>query len=110
MSKGAKSCGVTQSAASQHVQEVERRLGAPLLDRSQRPLELTPAGKLYADFCRDEMCREDEFQLAHERLKQEVESTVRVASIYSTGLSERSRLSEQVSASHPTARLEVEYM
>src|ERR1035438_7071394 len=44
MSKGAKLCGVTQSAASQHVQEVERRLGAPLLDRAKRPLELTPAG------------------------------------------------------------------
>ena len=110
MSKGAKLCGVTQSAASQHVQEVERRLGASLLDRSKRPLELTPAGKLYADFCRDVMRQEDEFQLALERLKQEVESTVHVASIYSVGLSEMSRLSEEFSASHPTARLEVEYM
>jgi DNA-binding transcriptional LysR family regulator len=110
MSKGAKVCGVTQSAASQHVQEMERRLGAPLLDRSKRPLELTPAGKLYADFCRDVMQQEDEFQLALERLKLEVEGTVRVASIYSVGLSEMSRLSEEFSASHPTARLEVEYM
>jgi DNA-binding transcriptional LysR family regulator len=110
MSKGAKVCGVTQSAASQHVQEVERRLGASLLDRSQRPLELTPAGKLYADFCRDVMRQDDEFQLALERLKQEVESTVRVSSIYSIGLSEMSRLSEEFSSSHPTARLEVEYM
>jgi DNA-binding transcriptional LysR family regulator len=110
MSKGAKLCGVTQSAASQHVQEVERRLGAPLLDRSKRPLELTPAGKLYADFCRDVMRQEDEFQLALERLKLDVEGTVRVASIYSVGLSEMSRLSEEFAASHPTARLEVEYM
>jgi len=110
MSKGAKVCGVTQSAASQHVQEVERRLGAPLLDRSKRPLEMTPAGKLYADFCRDVLRQEDEFQLALERLKREVEGTVRVASIYSVGLSEMSRLSEEYSASHPTARLEVEYM
>ncbi len=92
------------------MQEVERRLGAPLLDRSKRPLELTPAGKLYADFCRDVMRQEDEFQLALERLKQEVEGTVRVASIYSVGLSEMSRLSEEFSSSHPTARLEVEYM
>jgi DNA-binding transcriptional LysR family regulator len=92
------------------VQEVERRLGASLLDRSKRPLELTPAGKLYADFCRDVMRQEDEFQLSLERLKQEVEGTVRVASIYSVGLSEMSRLSEEFSLSHPTARLEVEYM
>ncbi len=110
MSKGAKVCGVTQSAASQHVQEMERRLGSPLLDRSKRPLELTPAGKLYADFCRDVMRQEDEFQLALERLKLEVEGTVRVASIYSVGLSEMSRLSEEFSASPPTARLVVEYM
>ena len=103
MSKGAKLCGVTQSAASQHVQEVERRLGASLLDRSKRPLELTPAGKLYADFCRDVMRQEDDFQLALERLKLEVDGTVRVASIYSIGLSEMSRLSEEFSASHPTA-------
>jgi len=110
MSKGAKLCGVTQSAATQHVQEIERRLGVPLLDRSQRPLELTPAGKLYADFCRDVLRQEDEFQLALGRLKQVVEGTVRVASIYSIGLSELSRLSEEFSTSHPTARLEVEYM
>ncbi|MGO9012529.1 MAG: LysR substrate-binding domain-containing protein [Bryobacteraceae bacterium] len=110
MSKGAKVCGVTQSAASQHVQEMERRLGSPLLDRSKRPLELTPAGKLYADFCRDVMRQEDEFQLALERLKLDVDGVVRVASIYSVGLSEMSRLSEEFSASHPTARLEVEYM
>ena len=110
ISKGAKACGVTQSAASQHVQEVERRLGSALLDRSKRPLELTPAGRLYADFCRDVLRQEDEFQLALDRLKEEVEGTVRVASIYSVGLSEMSRLHEEFSASHPTAHLEVEYM
>jgi len=110
MSKGAKACGVTQSAASQHVQEVEKRLGTALLDRSKRPLELTPAGKLYAGFCREVLQQDDEFRLALERLKQEVEGTVRVASIYSVGLSEMSRLSEEFSARHPTARLEVEYM
>jgi len=65
---------------------------------------------LYADFCRDVLQQEDEFQLALERLKLEVDGTVRVASIYSVGLSEMSRLSEEFAASHPTARLEVEYM
>ena len=63
MSRGREHCGVSQSAASQHVQEVERRLGMTLLDRSKRPLELTPAGKLYYDFCRDVLRREEEFTL-----------------------------------------------
>jgi DNA-binding transcriptional LysR family regulator len=61
MSKGAANCGVSQSAATQHVQEVERRLGIELFDRSKRPLGLTDAGKLYAEFCRDALDRKEQF-------------------------------------------------
>lgn len=110
MSKGAAHCGVSQSAASQHVQEVERRLGVSLLDRTKRPLELTAAGRAYADFCRDALRREDEFRLQLESLKREVEGTVRVASIYSIGLSEMSRLREEFAERYPRAQLEVDYM
>lgn len=110
MSKGAAHCGVSQSAASQHVQELERRLGVTLLDRSKRPLELTAAGRIYNDFCRDLLRREEELSLELESLKEQVEGTVRVASIYSIGLSEMSHLQEQFSTRYPTASLHVEYM
>jgi len=110
MSRGAEHCGVSQSAASQQVQEVERRLGVALFDRSKRPLDLTPAGRLYADFCRDVLRREEEFTHALESLKGAVEGAVRVVSIYSTGLSEMGRLQEEFSARYPTAQLQVEYM
>jgi len=110
MSKGAAHCGVSQSAASQHVQEVERRLGVTLLDRSKRPLELTAAGKIYNEFCRDMLRREEELGLALESLKEEAEGAVRVASIYSIGLSEMTHLQEEFSRRYPTASLHVEYM
>jgi DNA-binding transcriptional LysR family regulator len=110
MSRGAEHCGVSQSAASQHVQEVERRLGVTLLDRSKRPLELTQAGRIYSEFCRDILRREEEFSLSLESLKGDVEGTVRVASIYSAGLSEMRRLGEQFAVKYPTAQLHVEYM
>src|SRR5262245_37087332 len=110
MSKGAAYCQVSQSAASQHVQEMERRLGVALFDRSKRPLELTAAGRLYDQFCRDALHREEEFALALEKLKGEVEGTVRVASIYSIGLSEMSRLQDEFASRYPTALLHVEYM
>ena len=110
MSRGAEHCGVSQSAASQHVQEVERRLGVTLLDRSKRPLELTPAGRLYQEFCREVLRREEEFTLSLESIKGDVEGTVRIVSIYSTGLSEMSRLREEFAARYPTAQLHVEYM
>ena len=110
MSKGAAHCGVSQSAASQHVQEVERRLGVTLFDRSTRPLELTPAGKLYNDFCRDILIKEEELGLALESLKHQLDGAVRVASIYSIGLSEMSHLQEEFSTRYPTVQLQVEYM
>jgi len=110
MSKGATHCGVSQSAASQHVQELERRLGVTLFDRSKRPLELTPAGKIYNDFCRDVLRREEELALELGSLKEQVEGAVEVASIYSVGLSEMSHLQEQFAARYPTASLHVEYM
>jgi LysR family transcriptional regulator, transcriptional activator of the cysJI operon len=110
MSRGAEHCGVSQSAASQHVQEVERRLGVTLLDRSKRPLELTQAGRIYSEFCRDVLRREEEFSMSLESLKGDVEGMVRVASIYSVGLSEMSRLGEEFALKYPTAQLHVEYM
>jgi DNA-binding transcriptional LysR family regulator len=82
VSKGARLNGISQSAASQHLQDLEEQLGLPLLDRSSRPLAVTEAGKLYLEMCRDILRRHDEFQVTLERLKADVEGTVRVASIY----------------------------
>ena len=110
MSKGAAHCGVSQSAASQHVQEVERKLTMSLLDRTKRPLELTQAGRLYLEFCRDVLRREEEFALALEGLKADIEGTVRVASIYSIGLSEMSHLKEEFAQKYPISTLHVDYM
>jgi DNA-binding transcriptional LysR family regulator len=89
---------------------VERRLGLDLLDRSKRPLELTEAGQLYADFCRDVLRREEEFSVAVDGLKGQVTGAVHVASIYSVGLSEMSHIQHEFSERHPAAQLHVEYM
>lgn len=109
MSKGAAHLGVSQSAASQHVQEVERRLGVILLDRGKRPMELTPAGKIYYEFCRDVLRREEELGLELESVKQAMDGSLRVACIYSIGLSEMSRLQEAFTARYPAMQLQVEY-
>jgi DNA-binding transcriptional LysR family regulator len=110
VSKGAKLNGISQSAASQHLQDLEEQLGLALLDRTSRPLTVTEGGKLYLDMCRDLLRRQDEFQAALERMKSEVEGTVRVASIYSVGLSEMSKLEQEFSRRYPEAHLEVEYL
>jgi DNA-binding transcriptional LysR family regulator len=108
MSKGAEACGVSQSAATQHVKEVERRLRTTLFDRTKRPLELTEAGQIYAEFAREVLRLEEHMERAIEAL--EGGGTVRVASIYSIGLTEMNRLQERFTADHPQAHLQVEYM
>lgn len=110
VTRGAAQCGISQSAASQHLREVEERLGVPLLDRSQRPVALTPAGKLYYELSRDVLKREEEFLLELESLKKHVDGAVRVASIYSVGLSQMSRVQAEFAARYPAAELRVEYM
>jgi len=110
ISRGAALNGISQSAASQSLQDLERQLGVALLDRSSRPLVVTDAGKLYLEMSREILRTHDEFLVALERMKSEVEGTVRVASIYSVGLSEMSQLEEEFSRRYPQAHLEVEYL
>lgn len=102
--------GISQSAVSQYLQDLETQMGITLLDRGTRPLSVTDAGKLYLDMCRDTLNRRDEYQVALELLKGHVEGTVRVASIYSVGLSELSRLEKEFLRRYPQARIEVEYL
>src|SRR6266571_2921185 len=79
LSRGASHNGISQSAASQQVHELEKKLGTSLLDRTTRPLTLTAAGKQYFDLCRDVLRREEEFEAALDELKARVEGEVRVA-------------------------------
>ena len=110
ISRGASLNGISQSAASQQIQELERQLGLTLFDRSTRPLAPTQAGKLLFDFCRDVLRREEQFQVQLENLKGLVEGALRVASIYSIGLSEMSRVQEEFTARFPNAQLHVDYL
>lgn len=109
-SKGASLNELSQSAASQHVQELEKHMAVVLLDRSRRPLLITAAGRLYLEYCREILRRKEQFETELEQLKNEVEGTVRVASIYSVGLSEMVELEEEFSRRQPAASLEVEYL
>src|SRR5205085_1639928 len=60
--------------------------------------------------CRDVLRREEEFHVKLENLKGSVEGAVHVASIYSIGLSEMSRLQEEFASRFPNAQLHVDYL
>jgi DNA-binding transcriptional LysR family regulator len=51
-SGAATALGISQSAVSQHVAALERQVGAGLVDRGPRPVQLTPAGHVLAEHAR----------------------------------------------------------
>lgn len=110
LSRAAQLNGISQSAATQQIQEMERRLGAQLLDRSTRPLGLTPAGKLFSDLCRDVLRRTEDFAASLENIREAVDGTVRVASIYSIGLSDMPALQKEFAARWPDATIHMELL
>lgn len=110
VSKAAKLNEISQSAASQAIQEVERELGAALFDRSSRPLTVTAAGKLYLEYCREVLHREEELKASLDRLKKERSGTARLAAIYSVGLSEMADIEARFAERFPEAELRVEYL
>ena len=108
-SRAADENGISQSGASQMVQHLEERLGVTLIDRSKRPLVLTPEGEVFYRGCRklvrDYSALEDEVRTLH----QDVEGLVRVACIYSVGLSHMNHYVQDFQDRHPKANVRVEY-
>jgi LysR family transcriptional regulator, transcriptional activator of the cysJI operon len=110
ISKAAKLGEISQSAASQAIQEIERELGITLFDRSTRPLTVTPAGKLYVDYCRDVLRRHEQLEAGLQAMKKEASGKVRLAAIYSVGLSDMADIEGRFYQLFPQAELHVSYL
>jgi LysR family transcriptional regulator, transcriptional activator of the cysJI operon len=110
VSKAAKLNEISQSAASQAIQEIERELGVEFFDRSTRPLTVTAAGKIYIEYCRDVLRREEEVRASLALFKKQSSGTARVAAIYSIGLSEMAEIEARFETRFPEAELYVSYL
>ncbi len=107
-SRGAAENGVTQSAASQAIQQLEADLQAQLFDRSRRPLQLTEEGRGFHEACRGLLAGFERARADLAASRQRVEGTVRVAAIYSVGLHDMSRHMQPFISAHPNARVRLE--
>jgi DNA-binding transcriptional LysR family regulator len=107
-SRGAELNFVSQSAASQAVQQLERDLGVALIDRSRRPLGVTPEGETFYAACRSLLEGWEQARASVASVKAQVSGAVRVAAIYSVGLHEMSHHIQRFLSLYPTARVELE--
>ena len=107
-SRGAAANGVSQSAASQSIQQLENELDLALLDRSRRPLEATAEGLAFFEACRTLIQGFEKAKGDLQASRQRVEGTVRVAAIYSVGLHDMSRHMQPFMSAHPHAKILLE--
>jgi DNA-binding transcriptional LysR family regulator len=109
-SRGAAANQVSQSAASQAIQQLETELGVQLIDRSQRPFAVTPEGRAYHEACRTLLQGYDQAVADLAALRGQVVGDVRVAAIYSVGLHDMSRHVQRFMALHPHAKVRLDYL
>ena len=108
--QGAAASHISQPLASQDVRRLEEELGVQLLDRSTRPLRLTPAGTLcYAEF-RRVLRLYDSLINRLQSPDGQVAGTVRVAAIYSIGLHGLGNAMQEFLKSCSKAKVQLEYL
>ncbi len=107
-SRGAAQRFVSQSAASQAVQQLERELGVSLIDRTKRPFAVTAEGHTFYNACRGLLEAWEQARVAVAAVKARVDGTVRVAAIYSVGLHDMSHHLQRFMARYPNARVQLE--
>jgi DNA-binding transcriptional LysR family regulator len=109
-SQAAQSNNVTQSAASQIVLQLERRLGVTLVNRSIRPLRLTSLGKAYYEGCKGLVKQYQELEASIRDAQGQLDAQVQVAAIYSVGLGDMGKYVEMLAARQPNAKVHIEYL
>jgi DNA-binding transcriptional LysR family regulator len=107
-SRGAEQNFVSQSAASQAVQLLERDLGVPLIDRTQRPFVVTAEGQALYESCRALLEGWEKVRAEIGASKAQVTGIVRVAAIYSVGLHDTSHHLQRFMSLYPGARVQLE--
>ena len=109
-SRGARASSVSQSAASQAVRQLEKHLGAQLIDRSKRPWQTTPEGRLFFKGCQELVERYHELEAAVRRRQNPTGRTVRLATIYSVGIHQLTQYVDRFRAAAPGAEVDLQYM
>ncbi len=100
---------ITQSAVSQQIKNLESKFEAPLLDRGGRSVSPTEAGRVVYKAAREILERFDRMHLEVKSLGEEMVGSVRVATVYSVGLYEMSRVIKTFLKRYPKVNLHVEY-
>ncbi len=109
-SQGAAANQISQSAASQAIQQLEAELNVLLIDRSKRPFMVTPEGRAFSEGCRDLLQGFEKVRAAIASTRTQATGSVRVAAIYSIGIHIMSDHMQRFMSLYPQAKVRLEYL
>lgn len=109
-SEAALANGISQSAASQSVSQIEQELGVQLIDRTKRPFILTGEGEICYSGFSEILHRRELITADIQALRQDISGLVRVVAIYSVGLYDMHPCMQAFMARYPKARVKLQYL
>jgi DNA-binding transcriptional LysR family regulator len=99
--------GLTRSAVSKAVMELEQLLGARLLDRTTRRVSATEAGLAYYESCVDVLARVEETEMQVSRLHDEPKGVLKINAPVSFGVLHLGPLIAEFMGSYPDLKIEL---
>ena len=100
--------GISQSAVSQQLAQLEISHKVQLINRKKRPIELTTAGQVFYQACKDILDRYDHLVSELSALKQST-TRIHLAAIFSIGMHTLQPYIQKFMAIYPDVNLSVDY-
>jgi DNA-binding transcriptional LysR family regulator len=98
---------VAQQSLSKQIAELESDIGTPLLRRTSRRVELTPAGEVFLAAAREVLARFDQGVAEARRVGQGEQATLRVGFVVGAALELTTHILSEFTRRHPAARVEL---
>jgi DNA-binding transcriptional LysR family regulator len=108
ISRAADQMKVAQPVVTEHIQSLERRLGARLFEREGRRLVLTEAGRAAHEWCTDVLRRTREFDRELQGLADGLRGSIVIGTSMSTGSYELPSLLSAFARRYPDVRIRVD--
>ncbi|MFB0524718.1 MAG: LysR family transcriptional regulator [Phycisphaerae bacterium] len=108
-SKTAEKHLLSQSAVSQQLAQLELTHKCQLIDRKKRPIELTKAGQMLYQACKDMLDRYEQLKSELSALKSSAGDRINVAAIFSIGMHTLPDYVKRFMVSYPKVNVHIEY-
>ena len=100
---------LSQSAISQQLAQLELAHKCQLINRKKRPIELTKAGQLFYQACKDMLDRYEQLKNELSALQKSSFSRINVAAIFSIGMHTLPDYVKKFMVSYPDVNVHIEY-